>query len=75
MAASSTLKSNSMIISYKVGVDSKGNDIVRSQRVKNITTTATDDNIVTLSDKVSVLLVQPVREIKKEQVFIITKNA
>ena len=74
MAASSVLVGNSIGLSYLVGVDSKGNDVFKGQSFKNISATATDEELVALSDAIGGILEHRVTTIKKEQTYIVTRG-
>lgn len=74
MAASSVLVGNALGLSYQVGVDSKGNDVFKGQRFKNISATATDEDLVALSDAMEGILEYKVSTIKKEQTYIVTRG-
>ena len=74
MAASSVLVGNSLGVSYQIGVDSKGNDIFKGQSFKKISATATDEDLVALSDAIGGILEHNITTIKKEQTYIITRG-
>ncbi len=74
MAASSVLVENSLAVSYKVGVNGYGKDVFKGQNFKNISATATDEDLVTLSDEINELLDYSVTTIKKEQSYVITRG-
>ena len=74
MAASSVLVGNALGLSYQVGVDSKGNDVFKGQSFKNISATATDEELVALSDAIEGILEHRVTTIKKEQTYIVTRG-
>ena len=74
MAASSVLVGNSLGISYQTGVNSKGKDVFGGQSFKNISATATDDELVVLSDAIGGILAYTVSTIKKEQTYVITRG-
>ena len=73
MAASSVLTGNAMVVSYKVGVDSKGKDVFKNQTFKNIAPETTDDNLVQLSEEVSAILAYDVSYAEKKQTFILSR--
>ena len=74
MAASSVLVGNALGLSYQVGVDAKGNDVFKGQSFKNISATATDEELVALSDAIEGILEYTVSTIKKEQTYIVTRG-
>ena len=74
MAASSVLVGNVLGISYQTGVNSKGEDVFEGQIFKNISATATDDDLVALSDAIGGILDYNITTIKKEQTYVITRG-
>ena len=74
MAASSVLVGNVLGISYQTGVISKGEDVFEGQSFKNISATATDDDLVALSDAIGGILDYNITTIKKEQTYVITRG-
>lgn len=74
MTASSVLVGNALGLSYQVGVDSKGKDVFKGQSFKNISATATDEDLVALSDAIEGILEYKVSTIKKEQTYIVTRG-
>lgn len=73
MAANSVLVGNSLGLSYQVGVDSKGNDIFKGQSFKNISATATDEELVELSDAIEGILENRITTIKKVQTYVVSR--
>ena len=74
MAASSVLIGNTLGVSYQIGVDSKGNDVFKGQSFKNISATATDEDLVVLADAIGGILENNITTIKKELVYIVTRG-
>ena len=74
MAASSVLVENSLAVSYKVGVNSTGKDVFKGQNFKNISVSATDEDLLNLSDAIDEFLDYSVTTIKKEQSYVITRE-
>ena len=74
MAASSILVDNTLGVSYQTGVDSEGKDVFNGQSFKNISATATDDDLVALSDAIGGILDYNITTIKKEQTYVITRG-
>ena len=74
MAANSVLVGNALGVSYQVGVDSKGNDVFKGQSFKNISATATDEDLVELSDAIGGILEHNITTIKKQQTYIVTRD-
>ncbi len=73
MAANSMLVGNALGLSYQVGVDSKGNDIFKGQSFKNISATATDEELVELSDAIEGILENRITTIKKVQTYVVSR--
>ena len=73
MAANSVLVGNALGLSYQVGVDSKGNDIFKGQSFKNISATATDEELVELSDAIEGILENRITTIKKVQTYVVSR--
>ena len=71
--ANSTLLTNSLALSYKVGVDEEGKDVFKTQTLKNISSAATDENLIALADGVGSIIDYSITTILKEQTFAITK--
>lgn len=74
MAVSSNLLTNSLALKYKIGVDATGKDVFKEQTFKNISSTATDDELMSAADGVEKLLDFAVGSVKKEQTFILIKE-
>ena len=71
--ANSVLLINSLALSYKIGVDEEGKDVFKTQTLKNVSSLATDENLVALADGVSNIVDYPITTILKEQTFAITR--
>ncbi|ATD54245.1 DUF1659 domain-containing protein [Clostridium chauvoei] len=69
MAATSELVKNSLKLSYLVGEKK-----TKTQSFKNIAESATDDQLVELSDGIEKLLAHSVETVRKEQIFKISKG-
>ena len=54
-------------------VDSKGNDIFKGQNFKNISATATDEDLVELSDAIEGILENRITTIKKVQTYVVSR--
>ena len=74
MAASSMLVNNTLGVSYQTGVDSKGNDIFKGQSFKNVSATATDDELVALCDAIDEVIAYNISTIKKVQTYVVTRG-
>lgn len=75
MAVSKILTGNAMALSYKTGVDPKGKDIIKSQNFKGINTTATNDEIMTLSEKLQTVIAYPINEVELVETSILVKES
>lgn len=73
MEINSVLMDTSMVISYKVGVDSKGNDIIKNQRANDLSLLATDDDLMDLADTVAAFIEHPISEVVKESVHLLSR--
>lgn len=56
MAAVTTKSSTSIVLRYKTGVDTGGNDIVKNQKIAKVKVTASDDNILAVGNAIGALL-------------------
>ena len=74
MAASSILVDNTLGVSYQVGVDSEGKDVFNGQSFKNISTTATDEDLVVLCDAVDEVIAYNISTIRKVQTYVVTRG-
>lgn len=73
METNSVLMDTSMVISYKVGVDSKGNDIIKNQRANDLSLLATDKDLMDLADIVATFIEYPIAEVVKESVHLLSR--
>lgn len=71
METSSVLMDTSMVVSYKVGVDTKGNDIIKSQRANELSLLATDGDLMDLADIIGGFIEHPVSDVVKELVHLL----
>lgn len=71
--ANSMLITNSLSLRYKIGVDEEGKDVFKTQTFKNISSEATDEHLVSLSDEIANVVNFPISTILKEQTYAITK--
>ena len=71
--ANSTLLTNSLALSYKVGVDEEGKDVFKTQTLKDVSSAATDENLIALADGIGSIIDYSITTILKEQTFAITK--
>lgn len=75
MAVSKILTGNAMSVSYKTGVDPKGKDIIKTQNFKGISTSATNDEIMTLSDKLQTVIAFPINEVAITETSVLVKES
>lgn len=73
MAASSMLLTNSLSVRYKIGVDEEGKDVFKAQTINNVSSAATDENLVALTDAIQNIVYYPISTILKTQTYAITK--
>ena len=71
--SSSMLITNSLSLKYKIGVDEENNDLFKTQTLKNISSLATDENLIALADGIANIVDYPISTILKEQTYAITK--
>lgn len=71
--ASSMLVTNSLALKYKIGVDEEDKAIFKTQTFKNVSSAATDLNLVELSDAIAKIVDYPISTILKEQTYAISK--
>lgn len=73
METNSILVDTSMVVSYKVGVDGKGNDIIKNQRANELNLLATDGDLLDLADIVGSFIEHPIAEVTKESVHLLSR--
>lgn len=71
--ASSMLVTNSLALKYKIGVDEDDKDVFKTQTFKNVSSAATDANLVALSDAIGKIVDYPIATILKEQTYAISR--
>lgn len=74
MAVSKILTGNAMGLYYKTGVDPKGKDIIKAQTFKGISIAATNDNIMTLSEKLQTVISFPINEVTITETSLLVKE-
>jgi hypothetical protein len=60
MAVKSTLIDSALTLKYKEGIDSNGDDIIKSKKFSNVKVTATDENVYAVAAAFSPLMKYPV---------------
>ena len=73
MVVSSVLLDTTMVMKYKVGVDTKGNDIHRTQKASDLNLLATDENLLNLSDIVGSIIDYPIALVTKEEIHMLSR--
>ena len=73
MAVNSILVDTSVVVKYKVGVDSKGNDVFRTQRANDLNLLATDETLMDLGDVIGSFIEHPIAQVTKESVSLLSK--
>ncbi len=66
MAAKSILVQSAMVMKYKVGVDGKGKDIVKSERFSKIKLTSKNEEILAVAEALKSLMKYPVVQTIRE---------
>ena len=73
MAVSSVLLDTAMVMKYKIGVDTKGNDVYKTQKAGNLNLLATDENLLNLSDIVENIIEYPISLVTKEETHLLSR--
>lgn len=73
METSSILIDTGMVVSYKIGVDTKGNDIMKNQRANELNLLAKDSDIMDLADIIGGFIEHPITEITKVSVTLLSR--
>ena len=63
MAVQSTQIKSSLTIKYKDGVDSKGNDILKTKKYSNIKLTADDQGLLDVATAFNPLMKYPIQQV------------
>ena len=71
--ASSMLVTNALALKYKIGVDEEDKPVFKTQTFKNVSSAATDANLVALSDAIGNIVDYPITTILKEQTYAISR--
>ena len=71
--ANSMLVTNSLSLKYKIGVDEEDKDVFKTQTLKNLSSLATDENLIALADGIANIVDYPISTILKEQTYAISK--
>lgn len=73
MAVNSILVDTAVVVKYKVGVDTKGNEVFRNQRANELNLVATDESLLDLGDIVGSFISYPVTDVTKESVHLLSR--
>ena len=73
MAVNSVIVDTAVVVKYKVGVDTKGNDVFRTQRANDLNLLATDEILMDLGDIISNFIEHPIYQVTKESVNLLSK--
>ncbi|MGL5085930.1 MAG: DUF1659 domain-containing protein [Clostridium sp.] len=73
MAVNTILVDTAVVVKYKVGVDTKGNEIFKNQRASELNLLATDENLLGLGEVVGSFLSYPVTDVTKESVHLLSR--
>lgn len=73
MTVNSVLVDTSIVVKYKVGVDSKGNDLFRTQRASDLNLLAIDETLMAFGDVISNFIEHPIYQVTKEEVNLLSK--
>ncbi|MGL5354729.1 MAG: DUF1659 domain-containing protein [Clostridium sp.] len=73
MAVNSILVDTAVVVKYKVGVDSKGNEIFRNQKASDLNLLATDETLMELGDIVGSFISYPTTDVTKETVHLLSR--
>lgn len=76
MAVNSTLKKKTGSMRFKIGVDSKGNDVFRTVTLTNIDENSTDDNILAILKAVNGIMdpMYVAREWNKDEKYSMSES-
>lgn len=66
MAISAIKTSSSILLTYKDGVNSKGENLYKNQRLSKIKVTAKDEDVYSVAGVIANLLIKEVTEITRE---------
>lgn len=66
MAVNSVKEKTSMIISYKVGTDENGKEIIKNQSLSNVKVTSTEEDVYSAASLLSPLLQFPILSVEKQ---------
>ncbi|MBB6715575.1 DUF1659 domain-containing protein [Clostridium gasigenes] len=73
MAVNSVLMDTAVVVKYKVGVDTKGNEIFRNQRANELNLLATEETLMDLGDIIGDFISYPISQVTKETVTLLSR--
>ncbi|SDP18590.1 DUF1659 domain-containing protein [Clostridium gasigenes] len=73
MAVNSVLVDTAVVVKYKVGVDTKGNEIFRNQRANDLNLLATEEILMDLGDIIGGFISYPISQVTKETVNLLSR--
>lgn len=71
--ANSVLLDTTMVMKYKIGVDTKGNDVYKTQRASELNLLATDENLLDLSEIVESIIEYPISLVTKLETHLLSR--
>ena len=71
--ANSVLLDTTMVMKYKIGVDTKGNDVYKTQRASELNLLATDENLLDLSEIVESIIEYPISLVTKQETHLLSR--
>ena len=71
--ADSVLLDTTMVMKYKIGVDTKGNDVYKTQRASELNLLATDENLLDLSEIVESIIEYPISLVTKQETHLLSR--
>lgn len=69
--ATRVIKDVTLRLEYKVGVNTKGEDVINKQTFSNLSLTATDQGLVNFAERIAKYIAYPVRLTYKTTIFTI----
>lgn len=73
MEANSVLLDTSLVVSYVIGTDSKGNDVVKNQAIKNLNVSLADEALLDLGDIVGGFISYPIEGVTKKSTHLLSR--
>ncbi|MBB6625083.1 DUF1659 domain-containing protein [Clostridium gasigenes] len=73
MAVNSVLVDTAVVVKYKVGVDTKGNEIFKNQRANDLNLLDTEETLMDLGDIIGSFISYPISQVTKETVTLLSR--